>query len=150
MELNELKKALEKSVIPAEKYRKELFMANTHLQNSIWSICSNTKLPPIGSSVPDLTHVLNNLSLSQSAPPNTNGLKESLPNLADSLYRSRINDAGVPEINFKLGDCTARDDIKDQFGNSILCFGEGNDTKVLIDDNEKLRVRYVLLTKFYT
>lgn len=141
MELNELRKALEKSVIPAEKYKKELFMANTNLQSMIWTTSSNTKLPAVGSSIPDLTHIVNNPSSSQSAGANTNGLQESLPNLVDSLYKSQISNAGVPEINFKLGGSTLRNDIKDQHGNSILCFGEGDDTKVLIDDNEKLRVR---------
>lgn len=31
--------------------------------------------------------------------------------------------------------------IKDQFGNSISCFGEGNNIKSLIEDHENLRIR---------
>lgn len=140
MELNEIKKALEKSVVPAEKYKRELFLANTNLQNTIWSLSNKSKMEATGSSAGNLTHALNGVTLSPAITAESNKLQESLPNLAESLYRSQTSKTGAPPTNFKLGAFPVQND-KDQFGNSVLCFGESHNTKILIDDNEKLRVR---------
>lgn len=134
MEFTEIKKALDKAIAPAEKYRNELIDANQKLHEHIWSkmttdITKATTGQMASTSTTDLSAMLestglraiNHSSAACSSIPNGNGLTNG-------------------GFDFQIGN-SAQPKIKDQFGNSILCFGEGNDTRLLIDDNENLRIR---------
>lgn len=121
MEFIEVKKALEKATLPAAKFRKELMEANRKLHEFIWS---KTVDVPINSVSP------------------TESINSNIP----SGLWSKSNGNSGPQCNggidFQIGASTS---FKDNFGNSMLCFGEGKHTKTLIDDNENLRIRYVVL-----
>lgn len=58
---------------------------------------------------------------------------------SQSSQRSERLDVFLPNI--------PQNKIKDQFGNSISCFGEGNDIKSLIEDHEHLRISIAALMK---
>lgn len=132
VELNEIKKALVKATAPAEKLKNELFEANRKFHDIIWTMID--------------------------APP-TNGLQ---PNAVDKVTEQNEGTLAIPTIRVRSGDGESialspitqayakqpfefkigpRANITDQHGNRIYCFGEGNDTRTLIDDNEKLRIR---------
>lgn len=64
----------------------------------------------------------------------TNSVIESM-NANHALW-STTNGNGA--LDFQIGNCVSP--LKDSFGNNIFCFGEGDNTKSLIDDNENLRI----------
>lgn len=64
----------------------------------------------------------------------TNAVIESM-NANHALW-STTNGNGAPD--FQIGNAVSQ--LKDGFGNNIFCFGEGDNTKSLIDDNENLRI----------
>lgn len=101
----------------ARQYKNELFKLNKILHTNLWSMISAV----------ETSAITNNEQLS------SNSLN---PYCLSSLSQSYGNDS----IDFKIGACV-RTDITDEQGNRIFCFGEGNDTRRLIDDNEQLRIR---------
>lgn len=120
IEFNEIKKALEKAVAPAEKYHNELIDANQKLHEHLWFKPKND----VVSVAPNQIAATSTTDLFATNESNDN-------DAAHSVWHSN---------DFQIGN-NERPKIKDQYGNSIWCFGEGNDTKLLIDDNENLRVR---------
>lgn len=123
IEYVELTKALDKAVAPVEKLRAELADANRriveHIHDDSYTQPGEKLLLFVSTSTTDL------LGSSHDKSPS-----------ASSLYRSDQSNTG----DFRLSN-SSQNTIKDQFGNSILCFGEGNNTKSLIEDNESLRIR---------
>lgn len=133
VEFNEIKKALAKATAPAEKFRNELLEANQKFHDCIWSVIEahpTNSFPSIG--VKEVTE--------------RNGESPAIPILiparsgdSEPIALSPITQAYAKQpIEFKIG---ASANITDQHGNRIYCFGEGNDTRMLIDDNQKLRIR---------
>ena len=113
--MNEIRKAIDLAIVPVEKYKRELGALMQDYQENIWKMLSATPIETNANEyLPDIDHMLN-LSMKNGPSPNV-----------EALYAT---------VNFKTGP------IKDHHGNSILCFGESNDTRELIDDNEKLRIR---------
>lgn len=55
---------------------------------------------------------------------------------ANQALWSTTNGNGA--LDFQIGNSVSP--LKDSFGNNIFCFGEGDNTKSLIDDNEHLRI----------
>lgn len=115
IELNEIRKALAKAAVPAEKFKNELMEANRKLLDLIWSAAAS------GSSDAGSYQVTNH---------------NELPLELSELSKAYAKEPGA----FKV-DLTPNPDITDQFGNRIYCFGEGTNSKRLVDDNEKLRIR---------
>lgn len=112
VELIELRKALEKAVVPAEKFRNDLLEANRKLHEQIWR---------------QITQSMNSSPTSQrTSKSNSNGNGNSHSNGG---------------IDFQIGSSVSHMSFKDRLGNGIFCFGEGDNIKTLIDDNENLRIR---------
>lgn len=120
MEFNEIKKALDKAIAPAEKSRTELMDANRKVIEYILNSNKNSQksLKGISTSTTDL---LNSLKLNSSV-------------LATSIWSNQSNIEPHNGIDFQIGNCVPSN-------GDVLCFGEGDNIKTLIDDNENLRVR---------
>lgn len=112
IELNEIRKALAKAAVPAEKFKTELMEANRKLLDLIWSAANRD-----AGSYQVTNHTELPLELSE-------------------LSKAYAKEPGA----FKI-DLTSNPDITDQFGNRIYCFGEGTNSQRLVEDNEKLRIR---------
>lgn len=133
VELNEIKKALAKATAPAEKLKNELLEANQKFHVCIWSLVEAQPTNSFHSNGVD--EVLHRDDESVAIPLTIPGRSvESEP-----IALSPISQAYAKQpIEFKIGTSA---NVTDQYGNRIYCFGEGNDTRMLIDDNEKLRIR---------
>lgn len=106
MEFIEIKKALEMTIGPTDKFRNDLMEMNQKLYEQIWSQTKHS----------------------------TNSVIKSM-NTNHALW-STANDNDV--LDFQIGNSVSS--LKATFGNNIFCFGEGDNTKSLIDDNENLRI----------
>lgn len=115
IELNEIRKALAKASVPAEKYKKELFESNQTLLDSIWKMSRS---------------IINSVDAHEVISPS------ELP-----FELSEISKAYAKEPSAYKIDLIANPNITDQFGNRIYCFGEGTNSQTLIEDNKKLRIR---------
>lgn len=114
IELIEIKKALEKAISPAEKFKRNVFDSNAKLLELIWTT-SVEKVTP--------------------SPSVTNDCSGN-----DKIDLSEITKA-YADHSMKIKLPASSVNITDQFGNRITCFGEGSDTQQLVDDSEKLRIR---------
>lgn len=133
VELNEIKKALAKAIVPAEKIKNELFEANRKFYGSIWSLVDAQ--PPNGQQCNGIDEVIKSNATSLPIPiiiplKSDNGEPIALSHITQTYAKE--------PIEFKIGTSA---NVTDQHGNRIYCFGEGNDTRTLIDDNEQLRIR---------
>lgn len=122
-----MKKALDKAIAPAEKSRAELMDANRKVIEYILNSNKNSQksLKGISTSTTDL---LNSLKLNSSV-------------LATSIWSNQSNIEPHNGIDFQIGNCVPSNGDAN-FLSNVLCFGEGDNIKTLIDDNENLRVRY--------
>lgn len=133
VELIEIKKALEKATAPAEKIKNDLHEANRKFHVCIWSLVEDQPTKSFRSNGVDEVIQRNGESL---AIPITIPAQSGD---SEPLALSPITQAYAKQpIEFKIGTSAS---VTDQHGNRIYCFGEGNDTRMLIDDNEKLRIR---------
>jgi hypothetical protein len=112
IEMEEIRKAIEKAIQQADKYKFEMTTLNTELHDQLWKIFES----------------------------NRENIYEYLPDLERMLEQSRIYESmnlsnGLP--SFKIG-AQVTPNLKDEKGQSLLCFGEGVDATSLIADNETL------------
>lgn len=140
VELNEIKKALVKASAPAIKFKNELFEASRKFHEAIWSLVEVEAQPKNGQrsngvhEVDEVDEVVkqNGKSLAVSISPIRSDDGEP-------IALSPITQAYAKQpIEFRIG---ASANVTDEHGNRIYCFGEGNDTRTLIDANEQLRMR---------
>lgn len=136
-ELNEIKKTLVKATVPAEKFKNELFEANRKFHDCIWPLNDTQPTNGVrsnGAVESTVTTVIKQNGQSLAIPINLVKSDDCEP-----IALSPITQAYAKQpIEFKIGTSA---NVTDEHGNRIYCFGEGNDTRTLIDDNEKLRIR---------
>lgn len=107
IEMVEIKKSVENAIGQIEKYKEEVFAANSSLLKTI----TGTIKPQI-----------------------TNTKMDYLPDIDSILSKDLAH-----SLDFKIGQIVS-DDLKEKFGESILCFGDGTNAAALIEANEKLRL----------
>uniref|UniRef100_A0A336LR16 IkappaB kinase n=1 Tax=Culicoides sonorensis TaxID=179676 RepID=A0A336LR16_CULSO len=88
------------------------------------------------------------MKAAEMAESTKNSLKRALSKLSDEHQNtiwSLVRDPGeylpnfegiLPPVNFKIGDVVKN--LRETHGNSVLCFGEGTDTKSLLSDCQTL------------
>lgn len=133
VELIEIKKALVKASAPAEKFKSDLFEANRKVFESIWTM-ADARSPNgvVPNRIEDDIESVAPSSAAISIVPIKSDDGETIS--LSPITRAYAKDP----IEFKLA---TKANITDHDGNRIYCFGEGNDTQTLLDDNEKLRIR---------
>lgn len=117
-------KAFDKATISAEKLLNDLSEAHQqtieHIRN-VDTINQEEKLLHfVSTSTSDLLEATNEFN------PDASTSSQS----SQTSGRSDFRLSNIPQNK-----------IKDQFGNSISCFGEGDNIKSLIEDHEHLRIR---------
>lgn len=136
IEFNEIKKALDKAIAPAEKSRTELMDSNRKVLEYILNSDKNSVklLKGISTSTTDL---MNSLKLNNSV-------------FTSSMCSSQLSNKSHDGIEFQIGNSVqSNGEAKLASLSNVLCFGEGDNIKTLIDDNENLRVRYSIQYDHY-
>lgn len=117
-EMHEIRKALEKALEHAEKFKKELARITVEHSDNIWNLVQNIANNSVNngapSTLPDIEGMMNSIGLES---PISNGISFQIGGTVSSLQGS-IGENGVNK--------------------SLLCFGEGPDVESLITANESL------------
>lgn len=116
IELTEIKKTLEKAVIPAKKFRMELIEANKKLHENAW--CIAMEVPDAAVKTATTTNSTSTTDLTKAF---INGLNESLTSSFNAIY-TELQEPQEPQHNSLNGKCTL--------------------TNSIIEDNINLRIRY--------
>lgn len=115
-EFIEIKKALEKAVVPAEKYRCEMIEANKRLQDHIWSEVDKYRKPSV-----------------------------SITSTSTSDLSSTLNDA-IEKVDASTNTCSDASETDASQSNGRIANGirqsavDPEKTKLLIEDNVNLRI----------
>lgn len=105
IELIEIKKALEKAVIPAEKYRSELIEANIKLHERAWCIIEQdpkVEMKTVSTSLTDLLNSFEPLSDAYSTPTNNEIDVDLLECIQNSIKDQRKQTKSIIEDNINL------------------------------------------------
>lgn len=121
--MEEIAKAIDMAIMQSEKYLLEIYSANELFQAAIAN----------GIKRPVLNHVQND---SNEYMPDIEMLQLSFSNA--------IMENGNCDSDAKPVDPMVTSDLKKLYGKEALCFGESDDALSLMEDNEQLRVTYVL------
>lgn len=111
------------AIVQAEKYQKDVYKVNEELQDRFWQMIKTAEIPPY---LPDIDRILVPTS-------NNDSSRKEMSLVNDSRQKPQVQ-----SVNFKIGD-TVTNDIHTKAPSS-LCFGEGDHTASLINDNEQLRL----------
>ncbi|XP_053694536.1 inhibitor of nuclear factor kappa-B kinase subunit beta [Sabethes cyaneus] len=122
-EMQEIRKALEKALEHAEKFKKELARITIEHNDNMWNLVQNIAGSPV------------------KHDPVYNGATSTLPDIEGMMSSIRLESSVSNGLNFQIGGTvsTLQDSIgENAVNNSLLCFGEGPDVGSLITANESL------------
>ncbi|XP_055540814.1 inhibitor of nuclear factor kappa-B kinase subunit alpha isoform X2 [Wyeomyia smithii] len=120
-EMQEIRKALEKALEQAEKFKKELARITIEHNENVWNLVHNIS--------------------SSSSNSVYNGASSPLPDIEGMMSSLRLESSASNDLSFRIGGTVST--LQDSMGpnsvnKSLLCFGEGPDVESLISANDSL------------